>query len=139
MDFQKVNPELFILVGELLGNVAANDLPFNVQNAVGNWLQLVGQAILTYNAQQQYYEQGPGRCFNPANFNVYNPDCQPKESASTNQTDSTNDEVINESKTSKINDMDLLKLQESIQMLLQRVDELEGQINELKQTQVRKD
>lgn len=61
MDFQNVNPELFIVVGELLGNVIANELPFNVQNAVGNWLQLVGQAIETYNAQQQYYQQGPGR------------------------------------------------------------------------------
>ena len=47
MDFQNVNPELFIVVGELLGNVLSNELPFNVQNAVGNWLQLVGQAIET--------------------------------------------------------------------------------------------
>ena len=72
MDFQNVNPELFIVVGELLGNVIANELPFNVQNAVGNWLQLVGQAIETYNAQQQYYQQGPGRYFTPDSFNVDN-------------------------------------------------------------------
>ena len=79
MDFQNVNPELFIVVGELLGNVIANELPFNVQNAVGNWLQLVGQAIETYNAQQQYYQQGPGRYFTPDSFNVDNPFCQNNE------------------------------------------------------------
>ena len=31
----------------------AGNLPFNVQNVVGNWLQLVGQAIEVFNAQQQ--------------------------------------------------------------------------------------
>ena len=84
MDFQNVNPELFIVVGELLGNVIANELPFNVQNAVGNWLQLVGQAIEAYNAQQQYYQQGPGRYFTPDSFNVDNPFCQNNEQSSQN-------------------------------------------------------
>ena len=38
-------------------------MPYNVQNAIGNWLMLVGQAIVTFNAQQQYCMNGPGPCF----------------------------------------------------------------------------
>ena len=34
-----------------------------VQNAIGNWLMLVGQAIVTFNAQLQYCMNGPGPCF----------------------------------------------------------------------------
>lgn len=48
--FQDVDPQLFILIGEILGNILSGRLPFNVQNALGNWLQLVGQVIETYNA-----------------------------------------------------------------------------------------
>ena len=73
--FQNVNPELFIVVAEILGNVMAGNMPFNVQNAVGNWLELVGQVILTYNSQQQYFQGGPGRYFNPMYYNVSNPFC----------------------------------------------------------------
>jgi hypothetical protein len=40
--FQSLYPELFIVIGEILGNIVAGSIPFNVQNAVGNWLQLVG-------------------------------------------------------------------------------------------------
>ena len=61
------------IIGELLGNVFAGTMPFNVQNAIGNWLQLVGQAMLTYNAQQQYYQSGPGRYYDRANRDVTNP------------------------------------------------------------------
>ncbi len=73
--FQQIYPEVFIVIAEILGDVMAGKLPFNVQNAVGNWFELVGQVILTYNAQQQYFQGGPGRYFNPAYYNVSNPFC----------------------------------------------------------------
>jgi hypothetical protein len=50
-------------------------IPFNIQNAVGNWLQLVGQVILTFNAQQQYFQGGSERYFNPKYYNVTNSFC----------------------------------------------------------------
>ena len=46
--FQKINPMLFVVIGDILGDLMSGKLPFNVQNAVGNWIQLVGQAIETY-------------------------------------------------------------------------------------------
>lgn len=73
--FQDLNPELFVLIGELLGNAIAGNLPFNVQNSLGNWFQLVGQAMLTFNAQQQYFQGGTGRYYNPKYKNVANPFC----------------------------------------------------------------
>ena len=71
--FQDVNPELFIALGDILGMILSCNMPFNVQNAFGNWLQLIGQAILTYNAQQQYFMGGPGRYFDPVFRNINNP------------------------------------------------------------------
>ena len=149
MDFQNVNPELFIVVGELLGNVIANELPFNVQNAVGNWLQLVGQAIEAYNAQQQYYQQGPGRYFTPDSFNVYNPFCQNNEQSSQNNSSENennqstgHDDIL--SKSSRDNSIssigmdltekssDFIRLQETIETLMVRMEQLEQEIKMLK-------
>ncbi len=73
--FQSIHPELFVIIGEILGNIVAGSVPFNVQNSIGNWLQLVGQAILTYNAQQQYFQSGPGRYYEARNYNIVNPFC----------------------------------------------------------------
>lgn len=70
--FQHVYPELFVLVGEVIGVILSEKLPINVQNAFGNWMQLVGQVILTYNAQQQYYQGGPGHYFDPRNYDIAN-------------------------------------------------------------------
>lgn len=146
MDFQNVNPELFVVVGELLGNVIANELPFNVQNAVGNWLQLVGQAIETYNAQQQYYQQGPGRYFTPDSFNVDNPFCQNTQpgsqsgSAASASGGTTDDEVLPKSSRSAESNTErsgnapseLLKFQETLEKLLNRMEQLEEEIRDLK-------
>lgn len=57
------NPEVMITAAEVIGNISAWKMPFNVQNLVGNWLMLVGQAIVTFNAQQQLIMGGPGRCY----------------------------------------------------------------------------
>lgn len=73
--FQNLHPELFVIIGEILGNIVAGSIPFNVQNAIGNWLQLVGQAIETYNAQQQYFQSGPGRYYDVNTRNIDNPFC----------------------------------------------------------------
>ena len=73
--FQRINPMLFIVVGDILGDLMSGKLPFNVQNAVGNWIQLVGQAIETYSSQQQYFQSGPGRYYSPENLNITNPLC----------------------------------------------------------------
>lgn len=82
--FQSLHPELFIIIGEILGAIMAGTMPFNVQNAIGNWFELLGQVILTYNAQQQYFQSGPGRYFNSQNYNVSNPFCQNNTSNASN-------------------------------------------------------
>ena len=142
MDFQNVNPELFIVVGELLGNVIANELPFNVQNAVGNWLQLVGQAIETYNAQQQYYQQGPGRYFTPDSFNVDNPFCQNRSTVSSSGQAPEQEEILPKSSRgaddshtdmrSTDDKLHIIKLQETIEKLMLRMEQLEKEIKNLK-------
>jgi len=71
--FQKTNPECFAAIAEILGHFMAGNMPFNVQNAVGNWFELIGQIIITRNAQQQYFQGGPGRYFDYKNYNVSNP------------------------------------------------------------------
>lgn len=71
--FQDMDPMVFTVIGEVVGNIMAGNLPFNVQNAVANWLILVGQAIVTFNSQQQYFQSGPGRYYNIKNKNVTNP------------------------------------------------------------------
>lgn len=91
--FQDIPPQLLLVIGELLGNIIAGNLPFNIQNVVGNWLQLVGQAIEVFNAQQQYYQGGPGRYYNPIYRNVANPFC-------TSEVYETQNNVVDESKTS---------------------------------------
>lgn len=73
--FQDVEPMLMVLIAEVLANVISGDLPAQAMNSLGNWLQLIGQVIQMYNAQQQYYESGPGMYFNRANKNIYNPFC----------------------------------------------------------------
>jgi len=124
--FQGLDPETFILIGEILGNVLSERLPFNVQNAVGNWLQLVGQVIETYNAQQQYFQSGPGRYFHPKNFNVANQFCTQNQS---NASQSTNSNVGTSNKTKK-NDS---KEKSSGESKDEKIKQLELCISELKE------
>ena len=85
--FQDLNPQLFSLMGQIIGMVMSGNLPFNVQNAIGNWLMLVGQTIETYSGQQQYFQSGPGRYYDLKYKNVTNPFCpQSNQSSSTSQT-----------------------------------------------------
>lgn len=74
--FQDINPILFILIGEILGNVLSGALPFNVAASIANLLNFVGQIIETYSSQQVYFQSGPGRYYNPEYRNVTNSFCK---------------------------------------------------------------
>ena len=50
-NLQNLHPETVLLTAELLGNLSALQMPFNVQNLIGNWLVLIGQIFLVFNAQ----------------------------------------------------------------------------------------
>lgn len=80
--FQSVDPQFFLITSELVANIVAGNIPFNVQNVIGNWLQLIGQVIETFNAQQQYMQSGPGRYYDIKNLNVNNPFCSWNQSSS---------------------------------------------------------
>lgn len=73
--FQDINPTVFIILGEVVGDLLSGQLPFNVANAVANWLNLIGQIVETYATQQVYSESGPGRYYSPLYKNVANPFC----------------------------------------------------------------
>lgn len=120
--FQSLNPELFVIIGEILGNIMAGNMPFNVQNAVGNWLQLVGQAIETYNAQQQYFQGGPGRYFNPKYYNETNSFCN---TPSTNSTQNSSSKANNKNSTSDSN------AKSSCENNVDKIEALELRINQL--------
>lgn len=153
--FQSVNPQLFAIVGQILGDIIAGNLPFNVQNAVGNWFELVGQVILTYNAQQQYFQGGPGRYFNPRYYNVSNPFCSNTsggntegntssggaaydndggESNTSNRSDSQKNKGSSKDK-SNIKNNDIKELKKDINMLMEQIDELKNRINDIENFQ----
>lgn len=139
--FQNINPQLFILIGDVIGNIIAGNIPFNVQNAIGNWFELLGQVILTFNAQQQYFQSGPGRYYDPKNYNVDNPSCSTNSTDSTSNTTSTSNSSnsssssktsssspVSESSTSNDNDININKLQE----LEDQIKDLTNELNKIK-------
>lgn len=130
--FQTLHPEIFVLIGELLGNIIAGKIPFNVQNSIGNWLQLVGQAILTFNAQQQYLQSGPGRYYDIKNYNIVNPFCRSDPSYPSANTSSTskhsNTSTSSKSSSSNYNNININKLEK----LETQVEELTNEINKIK-------
>lgn len=70
--FQDMNPLIFVIIGEVIGDIISENLPFNVGNTFSNLIILIGQIIETYGTQQEYYENGPGNIFNPNNKNIGN-------------------------------------------------------------------
>lgn len=80
--FQDVNPMLFVVVGEVIANVLSGNLPINVANSISNIMNLVGQILETYSAQQLYQQSGPGRIYSPAYKNVANPFCNSSNTSS---------------------------------------------------------
>ena len=122
--FQDLNPELFVLIGELLGNAIAGNLPFNVQNSLGNWFQLVGQAMLTFNAQQQYFQGGTGRYYNPKYKNVANPFCSENGASQAEGPYGGDGGTNTNSKNNDVND--------KIEKLTEEIEALKEEINNLK-------
>ncbi|UZP02327.1 hypothetical protein JW813_11420 [Clostridium botulinum] len=116
--FQDLDPMLMLAIGELIANVISSKLPSSLLNAYGNWLQLVGQVIETFNAQQQYQECGPGRYYNPMYKNVANPFCS-----------NENVKFEKEGKSHKRREKNNY---DNIKTLTSRIDQLEKEIEELK-------
>ncbi|NFI44489.1 DUF1192 domain-containing protein [Clostridium botulinum] len=128
--FQSLNPQLFVAIGGILGDILAGSIPANVQAALGNWLLLVGQAIVTFNAQQIYFQQGPGRYFNPQNYNVDNPFCQTT-SQNTTQNNSSSKNSKNSSKSKEKNSNSDYNKKSSSKNKVDKIEELELRINQL--------
>ena len=130
--FQNINPELFVIISEILGNIIAGNTPSNVQSVIGNWFELVGQVILTFNAQQQYFESGPGRFFDPKNYNIDNPSCSNNSASSKSSESSTstssNKSTSSKTSSSKSNDINTDKIEE----LEKKIQELTSELNEIK-------
>lgn len=53
MSIFNIPPDEFALIAALLGVGIANKLDVNEQNSIGNFLESVGQTILTVSAQEQ--------------------------------------------------------------------------------------
>lgn len=130
--FQDIPPQLLLVIGELLGNVMAGNLPFNIQNVVGNWLQLVGQAIEVFNAQQQYYQGGPGRMYNPIYRNAANPFCSSSSGESQTNVASNKKSSSNSSTNKTQPNNEIYQLKQSIESLTKQIEELQKQIDDLK-------
>ncbi len=47
----KLSPFEFVTLGTIVGYILSVNLTINEQNSLGNWFELVGQIILTFNAQ----------------------------------------------------------------------------------------
>ncbi|MDU4752415.1 MAG: hypothetical protein E6X86_15470 [Clostridium butyricum] len=113
------------MVGEVIGAIVSEKLPINVQNAFGNWLQLIGQVILTYNAQQQYFQGGPGRYFNPKYYNVSNSFCT--------DTDYVQDgEVKSDHKKSSKDKAKVKNLEKEIRNLKSQINEMKKDLDNIK-------
>ena len=130
--FQDLNPMLFIVIGEIIANVIASQIPFNVQNALGNWLQLIGQIIETYNAQQQYFQGGPGRYYNPIYRNSSNPFCPETTDESGANTAGNPSSMHSNSSSSNSTDDKSTNSSKANKNLQNRIDKLERDISELK-------
>ncbi|OPF50810.1 hypothetical protein BH721_06800 [Clostridium baratii] len=141
--FQDLNPHIFPLTAELVGHVLASNLPFNVQNAIGNWFELLGQIILTYNSQQQYFQGGPGKYYDVRNKNIGNPYCTPgaADQADTNEgqdgiTPASTSNISSSNKSSKnkakYTDKDIESMKMCINTMLEKIDILTCEINNLK-------
>ncbi len=122
--FQDANPQFLIMTTSIIGTLLAEKMPFNVQNAVANWLMLLAQSIELFNAQQQYFQGGPGRIYNPIYRNAANPYCS----------DSSDESQRNvSSKSTKNNPRSNYSNQEyNVKDLKITIDELHKEINNLK-------
>lgn len=124
--FQRINPMLFIVIGDILGDLMSGKLPFNVQNALGNWIQLVGQAIETYSSQQQYFQSGPGRYYSPKNLNITNSMCSTSTAYQTTPIDG------NEQNSSNVENNDNIESNKIIENLCYVIKEMKDELDDVK-------
>lgn len=131
--FQDFNPQILNLITALFGNIAAQKMPFNVQNALGNWLQLLGQVIITFNAQQQYFQGGPGRIYSPIYRNAANPFCSnSSDEGQANVSSSKKKKTTSSSENKVQSSNDINELKKSISELSKQIKELQSEIENLK-------
>ena len=131
--FQDFNPQILNLITVLFGNIAAQKMPFNVQNALGNWLQLLGQVIITFNAQQQYFQGGPGRIYSPIYRNAANPFCSnSSDEGQANVSSSKKKKTTSSSENKVQSSHDINELKKSIPELSKQIKELQSEIENLK-------
>ena len=131
--FQDFNPQILNLITVLFGNIVAQKMPFNVQNALGNWLQLLGQVIITFNAQQQYFQGGPGRIYSPIYRNAANPFCSnSSDEGQANVSSSKKKKTTSSSENKVQSSNDINELKKSISELSKQIKELQSEIENLK-------
>lgn len=119
--FQDLAPQLFTLFAQILGLVMAGNMPFNLQNAIGNWLELLGQVILTFNSQQQYFQSGPGRYYNLKYKNATNPFCPNPQDQTNTSSNSNSFNTCNNCSENEINE-----LKNSINALQKELEKLKN-------------
>ncbi|WP_024614827.1 hypothetical protein [Clostridium sp. Ade.TY] len=134
--FQDLHPQMFVLIGDIIGQVMSGNMPFNVQNSIGNWFELIGQVILTYSAQQQYFQNGPGRYYNRKYKNVGNPFCEQNPTP-----DNANDGTPSTIKTTGFNtttnknvnyEEEIKKLKSNINNLVCEIELLKRELQDLR-------
>ena len=131
--FQDFNPQILNLITVLFGNIASQKMPVNVQNALGNWLQLLGQVIITFNAQQQYFQGGPGRIYSPIYRNAANPFCSnSSDEGQANVSSSKKKKTTSSSENKVQSSNDINELKKSISELSKQIKELQSEIEKLK-------
>ena len=96
-----------------------------MQDSFGNWLQLIGQVILTYNAQQQYFQGGPGRYFNPKYYNVSNSFCTDTDYVQ-------NGEVKSDHKKGSKDKAKVKNLEKEIRYLKSQINEMKRDLDNIK-------
>lgn len=93
MDGQDISPEILLAIGDVLGDILARGLPFNIQNLLGNWMMLIGQVIITFNAQQQFLENGAGQYYDICHKNSGNISPGKQENKSSRSIDTAEDSI----------------------------------------------
>lgn len=126
--FQDLHPQMFVLIGDIIGQVMSGNMPFNIQNSIGNLFELIGQVILTYSAQQQYFQNGPGRYYNRKYKNVGNPFCEQNPTPGNVNDGTTSSINTTESTTTNKN----IKYEEEIKKLKSDINNLVCEVELLK-------
>lgn len=142
--FQDIDPNSFIILAEVIGDLLSGGLPFNVATAVSNWFNLVGQIIETYASQLVYFQSGPGRFYKVEDRNVANPFCSSSkvtedetssnntynsENTSTNSADGNNDSENKSCNTT--DDSSYNNLKETVERISSELEDIKNQFDKL--------